>query len=82
MDQHFCTTFVFDSEKLDEYGRGFISGLMYLLTGKPSDTFAWGRSVEDGKVLWSKTFEATDEQALAVRDEVEKVYPGVILEMI
>lgn len=82
MRQHMYTTFVFDGEKLDEYQRGFISGLMYLLTGKPSDTFAWGRRVADGKLLWDKTFEANDEQVLAVRDEVEKLFPGVILEMI
>ena len=82
MRQHMYTTFVFDGNKLDEYQRGFISGLMYLLTGKPSNTFAWGRRVNGDEVLLDKTFEANDEQALAVRDEIEKLFPGVILEMI
>lgn len=82
MEQHTYTTFIFDGSKLDEYQRGFISGLMYLLTGKPTTTFRWGRMIREDKVLWDKTFEATDEQALAVKEEIEKMFPGVILEMI
>lgn len=81
MVENIITTFVFDGW-LNEYQRGFISGLMYLLTGKPSDTFTWGRKVDGDQVRWYKTLEINTERALAVRDEIEKLFPCVILGMI
>lgn len=82
MENTNLTTFVFTADCMDEYQRGFISGIMYLLTDKPSETYAWarGKNAEDG-TIWIKDLVCTTEQALAIHDEVERLFPGVIIEM-
>jgi hypothetical protein len=76
------TTFVFRVEDMDEYKRGFISGIMYYLGGKPETTFRWIRmdDADDG-IIWVKDLECTEDQAWEIRNEIEKHYPGIILEM-
>lgn len=69
---------VLDGSKLDEYKRGLISGIMYVLTGMPKKTYSWGLS-KDG-CLWYKTLECTSEQFTNVITAIEDVIPGVILD--
>ncbi len=76
------TTFVFDANHMDSYARGFISGLMYLLTGRPGETYRWCKGKEDDHhPIWIKELECTVEQGLEIHDEIDKLFPGVLLEM-
>lgn len=76
-------TFVFATDNMDEYQRGFITGLMYLLSGRPSETYRWRRGkTETGKPTWIKELDCTVGQAMEIHDEIEKHFPGSIIEMI
>lgn len=75
-------TFVFNASRLDEYQRGFISGIMYFMTGKPSETYRWYRKcVINYMDLWYKDLNCTMEQCMNIYNEIEKHFPGVIVEM-
>lgn len=76
------TTFVFDASQMDDYARGLISGLMYLLTGRPSETTRWCHACDaDFNAVWYKHLDCTVEQAMEIHDEINKLFPGVLLEM-
>lgn len=76
------TTFVFKAEDLDEYKRGFISAIMYFLSGKPETTWNWCRMEDkDDGLIWFKDVECTVDQGWEIRNEIEKHYPGIILEL-
>ncbi len=75
--------FIFDGAKLDEYARGFISGIMYFICGKPDTTWEWCRfEDDDGNTLWEKHLDCTLDQGTAIYDEIEKHYPGVIVALV
>ena len=83
MEKDYPTTFVFHADKLDEYQRGFVSGIMYFLSGKPDKTQRWARhatDVDDGD-LWVKDLDCTTEQGLEIYKEIEKHFPGAIVEI-
>lgn len=76
------TTFVFDSTKLDEYQRGFVSAIMYFITGKPNTTTRWERACdEDFNNVLIKHLDCTVEQGWEITKEIEKLFPGVLIEV-
>jgi hypothetical protein len=60
----------------NEYIRGRISGITYVLTGMPEQTFGWRQREEGSDYDWF--FVATQEQYQTIIDTIEKLYPGVI----
>lgn len=74
-------TFTFDGDCLDEYQRGFISGLMYMLIGQPSTTWCWCRGVvTDDSFKWYKDLDCTAKQASEIAKEIEKHFPGALID--
>lgn len=83
MEDKYSFTFVINATKIDEYQRGFISGIMYFLTGKPSRTSRWARvsnNTEDSD-RWIKDLDCTLKQAEEIRDEIVKHFPDVTIEI-
>lgn len=70
-------TITFDANKMDEYQRGLVSGVMYMATGMPEKTYSWVRSHD--KTLWFKDLECTEEQLTSIGKIVGKLLPGAIL---
>lgn len=70
-------TITFDATQMDEYQRGLASGVMYMATGMPEQTFAWARSHD--KTQWFKTLECTEEQLKSVVEVINHILPGVIV---
>ena len=70
-------TITFDANKMDEYQRGLVSGVMYMATGMPEKTHSWARSHD--KTLWFKDLECTEEQLIGIGKIVGKLLPGAIL---
>lgn len=59
---------------MDEYIEGRISGVIYVLTGMPEDSgYTY---IEDGKDAMMQ-FDATEGQAKAVAECINKLYPEV-----
>lgn len=80
MEKLELTTFEFDAEHLDEYQRGFISGIMYVLSGRPSSTQRWCKSKDnDGHPIWIKDLDCTADQGLEIAKEIEKHFPKTLL---
>ena len=67
---------VIDGKKTNEYIRGRISGMSYILTGMPEKVYGWGYRKDKDEWVW--LFGATKELYQTVIDAIEKVYPGVI----
>ena len=70
---------IFDAAKLDEYARGLISGILYMATGRPKETWAWSRSQNEER--WYKMCECTAEQMEDAKKEIEYMFPGSILQV-
>jgi hypothetical protein len=68
---------VFDATKLNDYKKGRISGMCYIIAGMPEKTWGWCKRDSSNECLWF--FEATDEQHQTAIETIEKVYPGVII---
>lgn len=66
----------FDATKMDEYQRGLISGIMYMGSGMPDDTYTW--SISYDKTEWYKNIVCTKEQYAFILDTIERLLPGVI----
>ena len=80
MENNALTTFEFDAELLDEYKRGFISGIMYILGGRPSITSYWCKTKDDdGQPLWIKELDCTVDQGLDIMNEINEHFPGALL---
>ena len=68
---------IIDGIKTNTYIRGRISGMTYVLTGQPEQSFAWRTA--PGDIHWMYKVLATEEQIIAITDCVKKVYPNAIL---
>lgn len=68
---------VLDKEKLNDYKKGRISGMIYVLSGKPYKAFAWARKKDD--THYYAVTKCTEEQFKEIVDTIEDVYPGVII---
>lgn len=64
--------FEFDGEKMDEYKRGLISGIMYMAAGQPEQSYTWVRG-HDGK-RWYKRIQCTGMQFFAILESIGKVF--------
>lgn len=72
-------TFEFKAADMDEYKRGFISAIMYFLSGKTETTYQWFQVEDkDDGLIWVKDVECTMDQAWEIKNEIEKHYPGII----
>lgn len=71
-------TVILNGERVNDYIRGRISGMAYVLTGMPERTYSW-RKLENCN-HWYMDIECTEVQYLAVVEVIENVYPGVILQ--
>ena len=69
---------VFDGTKQNDYVRGRISGMIYILTRKPKVGFPW-RNKEVG-TRWIVTTQCSEEVFKEIIETIEHVYPGVIVE--
>lgn len=69
---------VLDGSRLNDYMRGRISGMIYILTRKPDKTFPWKcRETDDRLYLTTQcSAEVFDE----IIETIEHVYPGVMVE--
>lgn len=70
---------IFDATKLDEYARGLISGILYMATGRPKETWRW--SLSHNEERWYKMCECTAEQMEDAKKEIEYMFPGSILQV-
>lgn len=68
---------VIDGLKTNEYMRGRISGMIYVLTGQAHRGYAWRKAPGDNH--WIMQVLATDEQIVTISECIEKVYPDVIM---
>lgn len=64
--------FEFDGSKMDEYKRGLISGIMYMITGQPDKTFMWVRGHEGEH--WYKSIQCTGVQMVDIMTAIDKVF--------
>lgn len=68
---------VFDGTKLNDYKKGRISGMVYILAGMPKKTWGWGR--RDNRNEWVWFFECPEGKYNTIVETIESVYPGVII---
>lgn len=69
---------VLDGAKLNDYQRGRISGMIYILTRKPDKGFPWrNNEIHD---LWYITTLCSEEVFKEIVKTIEHVYPGVIVD--
>ena len=71
--------FTFSGEPMCEYARGMISGIMYVMSGKPEKAFAWARAHDEKE--WYKTLECTKEQLDEIVETVNHLWPGIIVDV-
>lgn len=68
---------VFDGTKMNDYIRGRISGIMYMLVRKPDGSFPWGS--RDGGDRWIVKTQCSQEVFEEIIKTIERVYWGVII---
>ena len=68
---------VFDGRKLNQYQRGRISGMVYVLAGMPDNGYGWCTN-DDGSVV-IKLVKCTDEQYETIIKTIDKVYPEALV---
>lgn len=66
-----------DLEKLNDFQKGRISGMIYCLTGMPEKMCAWYRKKDSQ--LRRIPYHGTVEQHLQVISEIEKNFPGILM---
>lgn len=66
-----------DGNKTNDYIRGRISGMIYVLTGQPEMTYGWCTARGGVHLLTRVDVEA--EQMEAIKNCINKVYPDAIL---
>ena len=64
--------------KLNDYQRGRISGMIYILTRKPDKGFPWKSNEIDNR--WYVTTQCSEEVFKEIVETIEHVYPDVIIE--
>jgi hypothetical protein len=66
-----------DSRLTNKYINGRINGIIYVLTGMPKKQYRWEVDERD-TTMW---FDATEEQAKAVADCLNNLYPNIYMGM-
>ena len=66
-----------DKTKLNAYQQGRIYGSAYILAGKPKKEWAWMENVEGTRAAFN--VECNRKQLQAIVEEIERAYPGVII---
>lgn len=69
---------VLDGTKLNDYVRGRISGIIYMLVRKPDMSFAWKSRYRDDR--WIVTTKCSEEAHKEIIETIEHVYPGVLID--
>lgn len=69
---------VIDAEKVNDYIRGRINGMVYILTRKPDMSWGWSSALAHNR--WLTKTSCSEETFKEIIDTIEHVYPGVILE--
>lgn len=69
---------VIDAEKVNDYIRGRISGMIYILTRKPDMSFGWSSKYREDR--WLTKTQCNEDIFYEIIKTVEHVYPGVIIE--
>lgn len=67
-----------DGEQLNDYMRGRISGMIYILARKPDKSFAWSGKEYGNR--WTIRTQCSKEVFDEIIETIEHVYPGVIIE--
>lgn len=62
----------------NDYIRGRISGVVYVLSGRPKREYAW---IWDCELDWTWMFEASEEQANVIQECLNKMYPNTFVGM-
>lgn len=65
-----------DGRFANDYIQGRISGIIHALTGMPDEGYAW-RSMD--RIEWFTRFDATIEQYLTIKEELNKLYPKAVV---
>lgn len=68
---------VFDGTKMNDFMRGRISGIVYVLMGMPKETWGWFKREASNEWVWF--VECTDDEYLDIVDTIEIAHPGVII---
>ena len=69
---------VIDAEKVNDYIRGRINGMIYILTRKPDMSFGWSSKRAHNR--WLTKTQCSEETFNEIIKTIEHVYPGVIVE--
>lgn len=69
---------VLDGAKLNDYQRGRISGMVYILTRKPDKGFPWKSMVADNR--WIVTTQCSEDVFKEIIETINRVYWGAIVE--
>lgn len=69
---------VIDAEKVNDYIRGRINGMIYILTRKPDMSFGWSNNLAHNR--WLTKVQCSDETFKEIVETINHVYPEVIIE--
>ena len=69
---------VLDGDCLNDYMRGRISGMVYILTRKPDKGFPWKTRMDDNR--WIATTQCSEETFNEIVETINRVYWGAIVE--
>ena len=76
--EHHMYNITLDRTKLNDYMRGRISGMIYILTRKPDRGFPWRSRETDNH--WITTTLCSEETFKEIVETIEHAYPGAIVE--
>ena len=77
MKKNFSYKITLDKTKLNSYQQGRIYGSAYILAGKPKEEWAWTENGEGTRA--SFIVNCDRKQLQAIVEEIERAYPGVII---